>query len=307
MFGMERSEIDTAIGHVASLVEEHYVDQQTGAAISRAVASSLAAGRYPEDGPALAEAVTADLQSVNGDKHLRLIYHAEALAERTSGGDAEEYAAMARWAGQTCGGVARVELLPENVGLLDLQPVLFPAAISGDAITAAMTLLRPTRALIIDVRHCIGGEPGMVALICSYLFDPDPVELSGMYERKHDRVRQAWTLPVVPGPRYGTDKRVFVLTSAATFSGAEHLAYDLQQRGRATIVGEGTRGGANPRESFRIQAHLDATISVARSVSPITGGNWEGTGVTPDAPVQAEMAREHAHQLALDHLAASGA
>ena len=93
-------------------------------------------------------------------------------------------------------------------------------------------------------------------------------------------------MPFTPGRRFGPDKPVFVLTSGTTFSGGEELAYDLQQLGRATVVGERTRGGAHPVERFRIRGHLQATIPVARSLSPLSGGNWEGTGVLPDVSVR---------------------
>ena len=94
-----------------------------------------------------------------------------------------------------------------------------------------------------------------------------------------------------------------MLTSSATFSGGEQVSYDLQQLARATIIGERTKGGANAREGFRVQAHLEATIPVARGVNPISGTNWEGTGVTPDIEVPAEHARHRAYQLALAHVA----
>jgi len=58
-----------------------------------------------------------------------------------------------------------------------------------------------------------------------------------------------------------------VLTSATTFSGAEELSYDLQQLGRATVVGEHTKGGAHPRHGLRLSPHLQATIPVARSIN----------------------------------------
>ncbi len=128
------------------------------------------------------------------------------------------------------------------------------------------------------------------------------MELTGLYERETDRIRQSWTLPFVPGRRFGGTKPVYVLTSPATFSGGEQLGYDLQQLGRATIVGERTKGGAHAREGFRVHPHLEATISVARGVNPFTGGNWEGTGITPDADVPAGHARDRAYQLALEHV-----
>jgi len=93
---------------------------------------------------------------------------------------------------------------------------------------------------------------------------------------------------------------VYVLTSGATFSGGEALAYDLQRLGRATVVGERTRGGAHPRRGFRVHAHLEATIPVARAVSPISGSNWEGSGLTADVEVPADVALETAYRRALN-------
>jgi len=165
-----------------------------------------------------------------------------------------------------------------------------------------MTLIAPADALLIDLRHCLGGDPDMVAMVCTYLFGPEPVHLIDVINRPAEdgtaEVRQSWTMPFAPGRRFGPDKPVFVLTSVTTFSGGEELAYDLQQLGRATVVGERTRGGAHPVERFRIRPHLQATIPVARALSPVSGGNWEGTGVLPDVPVAAGEALDAACQRA---------
>jgi C-terminal processing protease CtpA/Prc len=304
---MDETELADVVDQVRALVEAHYVFPEVAAKVSEVLAAGLASGRYPADLPALGTAVTADLQSVNGDKHLRLRYHQEAIPPRTPGDDTGEYAAMARWADLTCGGVACAQRLAGNVGYLDLQPVLFPAVLAGEVITAALSLLATTDALIIDLRNCLGGEPSMVTFLISYLWDHDPAQLSGLRERKGNVLRQTWTLPYVPGRRFGKDKPVYVLTSAVTFSGGEQLSYDLQALGRATIVGEPTRGGAHVREGFRVHPHLEATISVAAAVNPQTGGNWEGTGVVPDIRITADRARDIACERALqDVVAADG-
>lgn len=303
---MDEQELTGVVEQVRALVEAHYLYPQVAAAVSPILADGLTEGRYPADAPALAVAVTADLQSVNGDKHLRLVHHEQTLPERTPGDDSEEWAAMARWAGQTCGGVACVRRLAGNVGYLDLQPVLFPAAIAGEFITAAMTLLAAAGALIIDLRGCLGGEPSMVSFLVSYLWDHEPAQLSGLRERGDSQSRQAWTLPYVPGRRPGKATPAYVLTSATTFSGGEQLTYDLQQLGRATIIGERTRGGAHAREAFPVHPHLEATIPVAEGVNPHTGGNWEGTGVTPDIQTTADQARDTACKLALQDVIAAG-
>ncbi len=303
---MDETELADVVDQVRALVEEHYIFPEVAAKVSGVLAEGLADGRYPTDVPALAAAVTADLQSINGDKHLRLLYHEEAIPPGVPGDDAGEYAAMARWADQTCGGVACAQRLAGNVGYLDLQPVLFPAVLAGEVITAAMSLLATTDALIIDLRSCLGGEPSMPPFIISYLWDRDPAQLSGLREGKDNLLRQTWTLPYVPGRRFGKDKPVYVLTSAVTFSGGEQLSYDLQQLGRATIVGEPSRGGAHLREGFRVHPHLEATISVAAAVSPKTGGNWEGTGVTPDVQATADRARDTAYEHALQDVITAG-
>ncbi|GIF74650.1 S41 family peptidase [Asanoa siamensis] len=198
------------------------------------------------------------------------------------GDDETDLATMTAWADRTGGGVSAVRRLDGGIAHLDLNPVLFPTVVAGDTVTAAMTLVATADALVLDLRRCLGGEPSMVTFICSYLFGGEPVELSGLFERTTGRVAQAWTLPYVPGRRFGPDKPVAVLVSGTTFSGGEQLAYDLQQTGRATLVGQRSRGGAHPRRAFRIDDHLELTVPVARSVSPVTGGNWEGTGVLPD-------------------------
>jgi C-terminal processing protease CtpA/Prc len=302
---MDQHEVTRVVHEVQALVEARYVYPGIGAQVAQVLAAGLAEGRYPAGERELAAAVTADLQSVNGDKHLRLLYHDQPIGHREPGDDAEEYATVARWAQQTCGGVASVQRLAGNVGYLDLQPILFPAVIGGELITAAMNLVAAAEALIIDVRQCLGGEPAMVAFLISYLWDHDPVQLTGLQERQDDRPRQSWTLPYVPGRRFGKTKPVYVLTSAATFSGGEQLAYDLQQLRRAVIIGETTRGGGHAREGFRVGPHLEATISVAAAVNPVSGTSWEGTGVTPDIRTPAASARDEAHRLALEQVAAA--
>lgn len=243
------------------------------------------AGAYDEftDVRAFADTITRDLQTINSDRHLRLLFSEEEVVSETD--PEEQVNALTRYAQSTAAGVARVERLEGNIGYLQLQPVLFPPSIAGEQMSAAMTLVATATALIIDVRECVGGDPSMVTLICSYLFGDEPVHLIDIYERRGDRTNQHWTQPFVPGRKFGPDKPLYLLASRTTFSGAEDLCYDLQRLGRGFVVGEATGGGAHPREGFRLHPHLEATIPIARAVDPDTGGNWEGTGVAPDLSV----------------------
>jgi tetratricopeptide (TPR) repeat protein len=87
---------------------------------------------------------------------------------------------------------------------------------------------------------------------------------------------------------------LFILTGPNTFSASEAFAYDMQALKRARLVGEPTKGGAHSTDVFGIDDLFEFYISTERSVSPVTGGNWEGTGVIPDIPVPAASALEAA-------------
>jgi C-terminal processing protease CtpA/Prc len=266
-----RSLIDT----VSTLVLDNYVFPE----IAERVVEVLRGNDYEHlaDDAGFAAAVTADLQSVNGDKHLRL------LTERDlPQGDVTRHC------------FDKVEVLDDGTGYLAVSLLREPREF-GDIAAAAMTLLADTPALIVDLRGCRGGDPGMVALLCAYLFD-DGTHLVDVQPR-HGELVQFRTPPYAPGRRFGGRKPIWVLTGPVTFSAGEELAYDLQQLGRATIVGEATRGGAHPTNYHRITDGLVVTVPDARAISPVTGGNWEGTGVRPDVPVPAADALTRAREL----------
>ncbi|GAA1690141.1 S41 family peptidase [Glycomyces endophyticus] len=296
----------SVIPQIAKLLDEHYVFPDVAAELGAVLAARAAEGRYEgADQARLADLVTADLQSVNGDLHLRL-KHSEAPLADTHDDEETQLRQMAEWSDLTCGGVANAQRLPGNVGLLAIAPLLFPPSVAEPRVSAALRLLAATDALIIDLRECLGGDPTMVAWVASHLTGTEPVQLSGMAHRDPADLQQLWTSHV-PGPTFGPDKPVWVLTSATTFSGGEALSFDLQERGRATVVGERTRGGAHPRQGFKVDTHLEVTIPTARSVSPLSGGNWEGTGVVPDVPAAAADALAEAHRRALESVLALGA
>jgi hypothetical protein len=200
-------------------------------------------------------------------------------------------------------GIRRVERLDGNVGYLDVRRVAVPAN-AGPAITAAMELVAGTHALIIDLRHNGGGAPEGVVYWCSYLFEEHPTHLNDIFHADTGETRQFWALPYVPGTRY-VDRPVYVLTSSHTFSGGEDFAYTLQALGRAEVIGETTGGGAHPTRGFPISQAVHIGIPFARSINPVTGTNWQGTGVVPDVAVPAEQAYDVAYARALRHVLAT--
>jgi hypothetical protein len=294
---MERTEIAEIVQRAGELVAEHYVFPDVGAALRDLLTDRSAAGAYASvvDPEALAGLVTEDLQSLNGDLHLRLKHHAEPIADPQVEVDWRER--TAREAARALGGVARIDRLEGNVAHLALAPVLFPADLVGGTLTAALQVVAGADALLLDLRDNHGGDPRTVALICGHLLD-EQTHLVTMRQRDREQDRQSWSPAWVPGPRFGGTKPVYVLVGPRTFSGAEELAYDVQVLGRGTVVGERTRGGAHPRDGFRLHPQLELAVPVARAVSAVTGTNWEGSGVRPDIEVPAADALATAHRLA---------
>lgn len=304
---MRKDEIAAVIDQVASLVRTHYVFPEVGAAVADRLTAAGSDGRYDDltEPVELAERMTADLQVGNDDKHLRLLHHIDELFDEGADPVAEE-AAWVRRVELNAAGMARAERLAGNVGVLEIRPTLFEPKHAGAAAAGAMAMLWATDALLLDLRGCRGGSPDMVALLCSYLFEDEPVHLNDLVTPSAGTVRQYWTVPQLVGPRFGGSKPIWVLTSATTFSAAEELTYNLQQLKRAVVVGERTRGGAHPREGFTVHRHLEATVPIARAVNPVSGTNWEGTGITPDLEVAAETAFAVAYGHALDHVVGLG-
>jgi C-terminal processing protease CtpA/Prc len=254
--------------------------------------------------------VTSALQESSGDLHLRL-HHSEEELEQTDPFDdpswtAAELASERRRARDDGQGIGAVERLPGNVGLLRMRGFVAPL-FSGAQISAAFTLLAGTDALLVDLRTSRGGFPEAVQLICSHFFDQaqEPVHLNDVVEEA-SRTRQYWSLAWTPAPRY-VGRPVYVLTSRRTFSAAEELAYNLKHLGRATVVGEQTRGGAHPSARVPVSPHFALNLPNARSVNPVTGTNWEGVGVTPDVLTGEAEAYDVAYRAALADVLAGDA
>ena len=299
---MTKTNTEIVEAALARLTAE-YIDEGKADEAARFVREQrLATGTYDElSGSALCEAVTADLQQITHDKHLRLLWSDEPEPlDEEEGEDEDFFGELARAENQ---GIRKVERLAGDIGYIDTTLVAEPGD-AGPMIAAAMTLIANTKALILDLRDNRGGSTYGMAFWCSYLFPGgESVHLTDVYRRTTGETQQFWTLPYVPGTRY-LDRPVYVLVGPTTFSGAEDLAYNLKVRGRATLVGETTRGGAHPTGYFPLTGHISVTVPYARSINPVTGGDWEGAGIEPDVAVPVAEAFDEAYQHALKEPAA---
>jgi len=295
------------VQNLSEKLKAYYVFPDIAEQICIRLQKHLEDGEYTDitDGELLALALTVHMQEVNQDRHLCVRWYPEPLPDQESP-MVQNQEWLDEWRQQAKldnYGLHKVERLPGNIGYLDIRE-FHNSSWGGDTAVAAMIFLANTNVLIVDLRKCRGGDPDMVALISSYLFGEERVHLNSLYWREEDVTQQYWTLPYIPGKRFG-DKPVYVLTSKDTFSGGEEFAYTLKTRQRATLIGEVTRGGAHPGTTYRLHSHFEVFIPNGRAINPITGTNWEGCGVTPHISVPQEQAFKVAYHMALKSIIAS--
>jgi retinol-binding protein 3 len=285
------------IDGVATQLNEYYVDPVLAQKMADAIKGHESKGDYNaiSDGDALAARLTTDLRDISHDKHLHVDFNPFKTPPRTGPSPEDEARFHKQMERDNCG-FEKVEILPNNIGYLKFNAFM-DASFCGSTVVAAMGFVAHTDALILDLRENGGGQPAMVTMIASYLFDK-PTHLIDIYNRKEDSTVQNWTLSYLPGARL-TKEPVFVLTAQRTFSGAEEFAFDLKNQKRATIVGETTGGGAHPVSGHPVGDYFMLAVPFAKSLDPVTKTNWEGTGVEPDVKVPAADALDTAEKLAL--------
>lgn len=309
-FELDASARSVVIDGVLSRLNTGYVFPEVAKEMERAIRARAERGEYDRimSAAGLADSLTLHLRAISHDKHLRVRFSAEPIAEPRPGTAraAEALAQLSARMRFVNFGIEKVERLEGNIGYLELRTFV-PAEVEGaaSALAAAMNVLTRTDALIIDLRRNSGGNPSMVRLLSSYFLGAEPVHLNSLYGRDSGRTEEFWSLAELEAKRYGPERPIYILTSKRTFSAAEEFAYNLQSLKRAAVAGETTAGGAHAGSWERVSGHFSVWIPRVRAVNPITGTNWEGTGVEPDLKVAAEEALTAAHGAILQELLAA--
>ena len=282
---------------VAALVEREYFDPATARRVASTIRERLSSGRYADAKTSgeLALRLTRDLVAETNDKHLHVALIPPATPQSPPGSDADR-AVRGRRANF---GVRRMEILAGNVGYLDLSS-FFRLYEARDAIAAAMQLLQHADALILDLRGNGGGSPDTVAFLVTHFFAEPGLALFDIVPRTG--TSQSYATATDASIARNASRPMYALTSASTFSGGEGLAFILQERRRAAVVGERTAGAANPGRPYPASDRLQVTVPNGQLRTAVTGRNWEGTGVAPDVTIAAADALRRAHAMALRQL-----
>ena len=308
---LDDNRIREIIKELCKKIEEYYVFPEIAEKISHFLLNKLEQGLYNGiiDPVNFERVISNDMVKVSNDLHFYFEYDPSMAQILLQKGDDEkeesedeflEFKSHLKYEQYKNFHIIKAERLPGNIGYIKLNDFP-PAEYAGDAIVGALQFLGNSNAFIFDIRNNGGGYPSMVALIISYFMAPDTKLLTSIYERKKDEYFQSLTLPYLPGKRF-PETPIYVLISPRTASGAEEFAYNLKMMKRATLVGETTRGAANPVDIFPILDKFVIWLPIGRPINPISKDNWEGKGVSPHIKISQEDALEKAHMLALQNL-----
>jgi hypothetical protein len=305
---------ETALA-LASLLDENYTDPEIGARYAEALRSRASAGAYDpaKNAMELARLLTADVQVVAPDNHLRVTVRGNGagpggprMVRRVPG--APPTAGMTPVAGPRP--VEEAKWLAPGIAYIRFTSFLGdPADVA--AIDKFLSDHADAATLIIDIRTHRGGGLAEMDAILPYLYERETKLLQMDTRASVDQRREAPfgeepRLRRVAGPQgvvrrehyvvpHATEQRLFdakvyLLTSNFTASAAEHFALALKRTGRATLIGEETAGAGNYGGIRPVGRRFAAFIPVGMTRDPETGSRWEGSGIKPDVPVQAEQA-----------------
>jgi len=294
---------EDVVSETAAILISDYVEPEVGRAMADALTQSLNAGEYAAitDVTVFTDMLTSQIREISNDEHLWIAYSDPPMqtSDEIDNPTPQEEADWLAMQQHFNFGLNAVSKLRGNIGYLDYTAFM-DAEPSAPAIGNAMDFLQHTGGLIIDLRKNSGGMPDAVALLASYFVGPEQVHFNSIFWRDTDTTEEFWTRTDLEGTWYGKDRPVIILTSSETFSAAEDFTYGMKANKRAIVVGETTRGGANPGGIKRVSSNFSIWISSGKAINPITGSNWEGTGITPDHLTSAENARIEAEKRLLE-------
>ncbi len=303
---------------LADRLAADFVFPDQGARYAAALRTKAGAGAYDGlQGAALAARLTADLQAVAPDGHLRVMFQGQGggphiVIKRPPADEGPPPPPGVRPRMIMVRPPPAIEqprwLAP---GIAFVRFNLFPGG--PDATEAArqfMASRADARTIIFDLRTHRGGGLDEMDVIFPWLF-AKPTRLVTMATRTAvDKAggtpiagvaslrpgaadadfvnREHW---VTPGDNPALrDAKVYVLTSEMTASAAEHFALAMKSSGRGTLIGATTRGANHFGGDQDLGGEFSAFVPVGRTFDPATGKDWEGSGIAPDIATAPEAA-----------------
>lgn len=284
---------------ISEKIKENYIDEKVFKSIDSLFQSEIKSENFNSlSEKDFAKNLTQKLRTVTKDKHFFVKYldnyspqkninEKEREKQNNFSNSLENF------------GFEKVERLEGNIGYINYKGFAELKS-SIEALESAMNFVENTNSLIVDLRENGGGNGETLTQFCSYFFDKK-TDLYTTYFRNSGKTIQNRTKSNVSGKKY-LNKNIYFLTSQKTFSAGEALAFFLQERKLAIVIGEKTGGAANPVDHYYIQNKYLLLVPNGKISSNYSGKNWEHIGVVPDKIVTEENALKTAYSLALKEI-----
>lgn len=289
--------VRTALVHaIGDSLVNGYIYEERGRVLRDSLLATLRIGGFDDarEPGTLARRIGEFLQRVGDDKHLYVTHEAGAQSSTPSRVPVRRRPGSSGTAAGNTHGLDRFEILPGNVGYLEVRMLSDDpdALLRADSIMAAFA---GVSALVIDLRQNHGGGPQMIRHLSTYLVEKR-THLVSSFARGMAAPQERWTLDQVPGKRL-TNIPVYFLTSRRTISAGESFVFGLKAAGRITIVGERTAGGGHFGRIIPLVAGYSMFLPVGRTYDPRTNEGWQADGIAPDVEVAQEKALERTLEL----------
>jgi hypothetical protein len=303
------AEAHQALEKLASQLEENFIYPKIGKSYADMLRSKIVKGDYSKFSSAeeFAKVVTADLQAVHPEGHLRLQPPVGSTIGNPTAASDERINGVGK-SGWIAPRIAYMSFHGFSGNHEEYKRVLSKLREVLNGFSTAKTL-------IIDTRSHLGGALDEMDIMFSYFFD-QPTTLVMMDSRLEVEKRGGNplanhpTLKKIEGPEgiirrahisvpTGNNNvlnkaRIFLLTSNKTASAGEHLTLAMKRTKRATIIGEKTAGAGHFGRTMSLGGGYRAFIPVGRTFDPDTDKGWEQTGIEPHIKVPAEKALDEA-------------
>ena len=283
-------EVESAIQTISEIITDKYVFPDKGREIARHLLQELRKDRFKNvaSWKVIDSIATKVLRDFSGDGHLFVKYNPkkvqELLAEKKDVQDESGYNSFfyGDEAVENNFGFKEVKILEGNIGYIKLSKINLSEK-SLPALFASMRFVANTKALIIDVQDNGGGGSAIGEVFESYFLPKETplLEFKNREGENHISKTVAW----LTEPKY--NKPLYIMINSKTASAAEALAFALQSRNRAVIVGQHSAGAAHMSSWFPVNEHLFVSVSTGAPTIPGTDTSWEQKGVQPEHVVEA--------------------
>lgn len=283
--GMVRGrEVSEAVAKIAELIRSNYVSEEGGGKIAAHLLREHRGGRFDsvKSWGQFATLCTKVLQTFSNDGHLYVGHDPKAVEDlldttNKAGADAESSFFHSEEARARNYGFDEVKVLKGGIGYLRLSEINISEK-SLPTTYAAFAFVVNTRALVLDLRDNGGGGSEIGPVLESF-FLPKNIALLEFRSRGGQPTVEK-TVAWLTREKY--DKPLFIVVNKKTASAAEALAFALQAKGRAVVVGQPSAGAAHMNTWYAVNDEVYVSVSTGAPALPGTNKSWEGVGVQPD-------------------------